>query len=66
MGERAMGNVSKGEGTTQLVWGGGGFGGGPARGEGTLEYRTLGGVITHQGGQVELLVWTRKGGGGPY
>jgi hypothetical protein len=34
------------------------------RGEGTLEYRTLGGAIPHQGeGQEELLVWTRKGGG---
>jgi hypothetical protein len=42
---------SNGEDTTQFGVGGGeGFGGGPARGKGTLEYRTLGGVIPHQGG----------------
>ena len=57
----------KGRARLILVCGGGGvqgFGGGSARGEGTLEYRTPGGDIPHQGGgQEELLVWTRKGGG---
>ncbi len=43
-------NKRKGVGTTQLVRGGGkGLGGGPARGEGTLEYQTLGGAIPCQG-----------------
>jgi hypothetical protein len=46
-----LGKRKKGEDTTQYGVGGGkGFGGGPARGKGTLEYRTLGGVIPHQGG----------------
>ncbi len=41
-----------------------GFGGGSARGEGTLEYRTPGGDNPTKGeGQEELLVWARKGGG---
>jgi hypothetical protein len=49
-----------------LVWGGGeGFGGGPARGKGTLEYRTLGGVIPHQGGARGSAGLDPKRRGGP-
>ncbi len=52
------------DGTQKKKTGEQGFGGGSARGEGTLEYRTPGGDIPHQGGgQEELLVWTRKGEG---
>ncbi len=57
-------NVRGGHDSTWCGGGVQGFGGGSARGGGTLEYRTLGWVIPHQGGgQEELLVWTRKGGG---
>jgi hypothetical protein len=59
-------NKGKGVGTTPLVWGGGGkgLGGGPARGEGTLEYRTLGGAIPHQGvGKGNLRSGPDKEGG---
>ena len=54
---------ARGIGSLTLVWGGGGgkgLGGGHAQGEGTLECRTLGGVIPRQGGGLEeLAVWTR-------
>jgi len=50
------------------VWGGGGegFGGGPARGKGTLEYRTLGGVIPHQGGGKRICWSGPEKEGGPF
>jgi hypothetical protein len=56
-GSLKVGNGTKirdvrGIGSLTLVWGGGGgkgLGGGLAQGEGTLECRTLGGVIPRQG-----------------
>jgi hypothetical protein len=66
--ERVLGIKGiSGEDTTQLGVGGGGegFGGGPAWGEGTLEYRTLGGVIPHHGGARGSAGLDPKRRGGP-
>ena len=64
-GSLKVGNGTKkrdvrGIGSLTLVCGGGeqGFGGGPARGEGTLEYRTSGGDIPHQGGGGKRSCWS--------
>jgi hypothetical protein len=62
--ERALGNGSKGEGTTQLVWGGGGVRGWPSPGGRYTRIPDPGwGHTPPRGEQEDLLVWTRKGGG---